>query len=196
MLLVRPAFIPSSSCTDLISAFQHIASTAPPDRNDVRTMQRRTEIDGYALRTLGLTEPDTVLVDIRQRALTAVLDYYNVADPGYVEFTLLTEMRRGDSHALHADSEKQDHDGNWIQNHTAWRSYTAMVYLNTSGVDYAGGVLQFPELGQDIVPQAGLLVGFPCGHLYQHAVTPIQAGTRYALSIWMTDDAAFAERWD
>src|SRR5215207_8119623 len=86
-------------------------------------------------------------------------------------------------------------DGRWVPNHTPWRAYTAMLYLNTSGVDYEGGPLRFPELGPEIVPRAGLLVGFPCGQQYQHEVTAVRQGSRYAISMRMTRDPAHAEDW-
>ena len=134
------------------------------------------------------------LGEVREAVLAALQSFFGEPDLR-VEFTLLTEMRAGDSHALHADNERSAGSGQWVPNHTPWRAYAAMVYLNTSGVDYYGGVLRFPAVAQEVAPCAGELVGFSCGREREHEVTPIEDGKRYSISMWLTRDGGRAEHW-
>lgn len=71
-----------------------------------------------------------------------------------------------------------------------------MLYLNNCGTDYEGGLLRFPSFEQEIIPQAGMLVGFMSDRNYLHEVTPVKHGQRYAITIWVTQDADHAEYWD
>lgn len=196
MLLLQPDFYCPSRCAELIDSF-HLAINMPlPVTGLIRRMRTRTEVYGRYFSRASLLEADGWLREIREQALRALRHFYDINYPLYVEFTLLTEMRPGDYHPLHADNERQDADGQWVPNHTPWRHYTAMLYLNTYQADYEGGLLRFPALEMEVVPQANLLVGFPCGSQYRHEVTPVQQGNRYTLSIWTSRYSRFAERWD
>jgi hypothetical protein len=203
MLLIRPEFVSLEWANDLIAAFRQIVDV--PAAMGVGAHQRaaylqespdRTEAGGLAFRQAGMPEVHRQITEVRHQARDIVCQFYGVPGTLYTEYTLVTEMRIGDSHPLHADSVRQDTDGRWVPNHTPWRDYTAMLYLNTSGLDYEGGLLRFPALGEEVVPQAGLLVGFPCGRQYQHEVTAVRQGSRYAISMWMTPDPAHAEGWE
>ena len=67
-----------------------------------------------------------------------------------------------------------------------------MLYLNSYGTDFGGGVLHFTRLGQVVEPTAGLLVGFRCDGAHTHEVPAVQWGTRRALAFWFTTDPAWA----
>jgi predicted 2-oxoglutarate/Fe(II)-dependent dioxygenase YbiX len=192
-ILKSPEFASPAHCTSVIEAFKQVA--ASNNANGIRQALNRIEIQGRTFSQMGFQDIHDFLSETRTRALEAVDEFYKPNQRLFIEFTLLSEMHPGDAHVLHSDSETQDATGRWLPNHTAWREFSMMVYLNTSGADYRGGVLRFPALGEQIIPKAGLLVGFPCGRTHQHEVTPIETGLRYSVSIWTTAERGRAERW-
>jgi hypothetical protein len=118
----------------------------------------------------------------------------------YPETVLLTAMGIGGHHVAHADNVERDADGRWVPNHTPNRTHTAMVYLSESGRDFVGGELHFPDAGVTVAPREGLLVVFPSDGEHRHEVFPVAIHRamrpdekRYALSIWLTDQADRAE---
>ena len=96
---------------------------------------------------------------------------------------------------MHADNQEYTDEGGWLPNHTPYHHCTAILYLNSCGADYEGGLLRFSSTQQEVIPQKGLLVGFLSGPEYQHEVTRIQRGFRYNISVWVTLDSARAECW-
>ncbi len=196
-VLVHPDFLPLVRCDDLIQAFRQVANVRPPgwQRSPVRVTSCRREVDGRFLAAMA-PEAAAILSSVRQRAVQAVRQLYELEGELATEFTLLTEMGPSDAHPLHADNERQDADGRWVPNHTPVRDYVAMLYLNMSGVAYSGGILRFPGLGREISPRAGELVAFTCGREHQHEVTRIERGSRFSVSMWMTRDRVCAEPWD
>ena len=189
MPFVRPGFVPNDVCASLVAAI--VRAGAGPD---ARVLPKRVEIEGRALRTY----PDAyeILTRLRAAAAAELSAAFPCPTPSYLEFTLLTEMKDGDAHSRHADSERRRPDGKWVPNHTPWRDCTAILYLNSSGIDYEGGVLRFTRRGETVIPTAGTLVGFTCGRADEHEVTPVADGSRFSAAIWTTLDPDFAEEWD
>ena len=76
-------------------------------------------------------------------------------------------------------------------NHTYWREYTALIYLND---DFEGGEILFEDgpcnkLYKKIIPiQAQMLILAPNGSNFYHEVFPIRKGTRYSIHLWYTSD--------
>jgi hypothetical protein len=101
-----------------------------------------------------------------------------------LDYAVVFQTRVGGFMPLHADAEKQDENGKWGPNHSHWRTHVGLLYLTTHGVDHEGGVLNLPEQGLSLFPEAGQLVAFPSTHEYAHEVTPVTEGTRYALAVW------------
>jgi predicted 2-oxoglutarate/Fe(II)-dependent dioxygenase YbiX len=196
MLLIRQGFLSPTLCRNLIAGFQQISETYEETDDYVRKYEDRTSICGIMIKRSGIDGVSNEIDEIRQRAADTLSRFYGIAGPTHIDFTLATEMRVGDCQPAHADNEACDEDGVWTPNHTSYHHSTAMLYLNNCGIDYEGGLLRFPSFEQEIIPQAGMLVGFMCDRRYQHEVTPIQHGQRYAISIWVTLDAEHAEYWE
>jgi len=170
-IMIESNFIYDSDCDEIIKAFQNYQGS------DIRRFPQRTEAPAYSIPECNVLQRTIVAVRY------AVSDYSGLKLD--IEFPLLSEMREGDSHALHADAEKLV-DGQWVPNHTPERIWTALVYLNTGdGVDFDGGEIIFPEFDCTIVPKAGLLVASPTTHEYIHEVPIVTNGVRYALPIWL-----------
>ena len=191
--LIRENFVGDKECRALIGAFS--ASLDDSNFQSVRRFPNRSEVPAISLRSRISPREFATIEAFRKRSLEELRSYFGISAKTFCNFTLLSEMRHGDSHPLHADSELRNLEGKWVENHTAWRTFTAMLYLNCAGEDFAGGTLRFPSLEVEVVPKAGLLVGFPCGHTFEHEVTPLASGRRYALSLWFTDDESREEGW-
>jgi len=196
MLLVQYEFLSSTLCRDLIAGFQQISETYEKADDYVRLYEHRTSICGLAINRAEIEGVSDQISEIRGRAADALRQFYGFVVPTHIDFTLATEMRVGDCHPAHADSESCNDDGVWTPNHTSYHYGAALLYLNDSGVDYEGGVLRFPSREQEIIPQAGMLVGFMCDRNYLHEVTPVLKGRRYAISIWVTREREHEEYWD
>ena len=128
---------------------------------------------------------------IREMAMEEIRSW--AGEKVYPEYSLVTQMREGGFHTRHADNERLV-GSQWQDNHTPQRAFTSMIYLNTCGDDYEGGELNFPTKDRMISPEAGMLVGFPCHHEFEHEVFPVTNGLRYAISIWYTRDASLSEK--
>lgn len=169
------------------------ARTAGLDMPGVRVMAVRTEVScRRVVRQCG-QEISNRVTSLRERVVATVKKSFDVSDE-WPELTLLSEMRATDCHPLHADAEQQI-SGGWGPNHTYWRAHVALLYLNTSGADFEGGLLRLPEVGRTITPTAGMLVSFPTGHQYVHEVTRVASGRRLSLAIWLTADPERTEPW-
>ena len=195
MLLIHRDFSSPDNCEELVCGFLQASKEALPHDFDVTRMSNRTEISCRYFNRRGPIQVRDLFTIIRQQAVSKIAQFFEIEKPCYVEFTLLTEMRAGDCHILHADNQRQESNGEWVPNHTPWRDYTAILYLNNYEKDFRGGLVRFPSLGQEVAPERGLLIGFPCGHRYQHEVTMVQEGCRYALSMWLTLRPESAEYW-
>ena len=79
----------------------------------------------------------------------------------------------------------------FVPNHTPWREYTALIYLND---DFQGGEIAFEDgpcnrLYRKVIPiQARMLVLAPNGSNFFHEVLPIRQGKRYHIAFWYTSD--------
>jgi hypothetical protein len=66
---------------------------------------------------------------------------------------------------------------------------TSLVYLNTSGIDFAGGIIRFPYIVDETretfeyVPSAGDALFFPANPIFAHEVTA-STGNRNILANW------------
>ncbi len=91
-------------------------------------------------------------------------------------------LEYGGSHELHADNSTLD----GRPNHTPSRRVSVGIYFGDYGVDYAGGCLVFPNIGQVVEPKKGMLVAFPSGLLHQHEVEVVKCGSRDNLFYWFS----------
>lgn len=79
----------------------------------------------------------------------------------------------------------------FVFNHTYWREYTALVYLND---DFDGGEISFEDgpcnkIYKKVIPiKRNMLILAPNGSDFYHEVFPIRRGTRYSIHLWYTSD--------
>jgi hypothetical protein len=186
-------FLSGDDCRSLITVADQLAASSY--RDGIRRTAHRTEISACNARVLSKAAYDLIGA-ARRRITELIADRFDAGQPLYVDFTVLTAMRMGDRHVRHADRERRTADGGWEPNHTPYRDYTGIVYLNSENAHFSGGVLLFPELGREVRPLSGRLVAFGCDRRYEHEVTPVRTGARYSLSCWFTNLPAHAEPWE
>ena len=82
----------------------------------------------------------------------------------------------------HADNRKwSDTEGEWIPNHSAWRTWSASMGLTDAGVGYNGGALEVAGVKHRL--SVGDIVVFPASTL--HSVDPVISGTRCVMLVWL-----------
>jgi hypothetical protein len=99
---------------------------------------------------------------------------------------MLAEISKGgQNQGLHCDSVQLDgspwDDGNAMLDDL---EFSALVYLNTSGVDYEGGEIYFPNQKLDLMPKAGQMIFFRGDIDHPHGVSMVTSGKRYTLVLF------------
>lgn len=196
-LLVIPDFGTDVEVSAILAAHNAaVAGSAAGAFADVRTRHPLLRTEVLCRNIARICQPfDFEQINAVRDRMTATMREFFDVPVECPEFTLLTEMRVGDSHVLHADSERQTPTGAWEPNHTPFRTRVGLLYLNTNGVDYQGGVLHLPGLARAISPTRGMFVAFPSGRRHVHEVARVDAGKRLTLTVWLTADPSRVEPW-
>ena len=72
---------------------------------------------------------------------------------------------------------------NHIDDHPTYhRRISTVYYLNEN---YTGGEINFPRFGVTLKPKANQMIVFPSTYVYNHSVSPVIEGERYAVVSWM-----------
>lgn len=72
---------------------------------------------------------------------------------------------------------------NHIDDHPKYhRRVSSVYYIND---DYEGGEINFPRFGISYKPKANELIIFPSTYVYNHSVSEVTSGTRYAVVSWI-----------
>ena len=72
---------------------------------------------------------------------------------------------------------------NHIDDHPSYhRRISTVYYLNNN---YTGGEINFPRFDITFKPKANQMIVFPSTYVYNHSVSPVTEGERYAVVSWM-----------
>jgi len=72
---------------------------------------------------------------------------------------------------------------NHIDDHPKYhRRISTIYYLNE---DYLGGEINFPRFDITLKPKANQMIVFPSTYVYNHSVSPVIEGERYAVVSWI-----------
>jgi hypothetical protein len=99
---------------------------------------------------------------------------------------MLAEISKGGKNdGLHCDSVQLD-GSPWDDGNTMLEDleFSALVYLNTSGVDYEGGKIHFPNQDLEVMPKTGQMIFFRGDIDHPHGVSEVTSGKRYALVLF------------
>lgn len=72
---------------------------------------------------------------------------------------------------------------NHVDDHPNYHRRVSMVYYMNE--DYQGGEISFPRFDLTYKPKADELLLFPSGYTYNHSVSPVSSGVRYAIVGWI-----------
>jgi predicted 2-oxoglutarate/Fe(II)-dependent dioxygenase YbiX len=72
---------------------------------------------------------------------------------------------------------------NHIDDHPSYhRRVSSIYYIND---DYEGGEINFPRFNISYKPKANEMIIFPSTYVYNHSVSEVLSGTRYAVVSWI-----------
>lgn len=72
---------------------------------------------------------------------------------------------------------------NHVDDHPDYhRRISTVYYMND---DYEGGEINFPRFNVTLKPKANQMIVFPSTFVYNHSVSPVTEGTRYAVVSWL-----------
>ena len=134
--------------------------------------------------------------------LSEVKDTSSIMDMSELFFTNLGNMFFENFDPVEKDymqtygifSEWHDHYGilkygsgqffsNHIDDHPAYhRRVSTVYYLNDN---YTGGEINFPRFNVTFKPKANQMIVFPSTYVYNHSVSPVIEGERYAVVSWL-----------
>jgi hypothetical protein len=194
---ILDGFIEPEACEKIIAAYRHLLACeqVEPSVPGLRECGPWKECACWALKALDREYVGQILDSLRERIIAHTRRAFGETEPIALDFTNMTALNIGAYYPLHADLEKRDERDNWVENHTPFRKYAAMVYLNTKDINYEGGQLQFPGIGLAVNPKAGRLVIFSGSREHEHQTTPVVRGTRYAIATWITTNPELFEQW-
>lgn len=87
-------------------------------------------------------------------------------------------MTTGGDNPLHSDSTNLDGSPLQPDGTPEELEWSGLLYLNTSGVDFDGGIIYFPKQNLEISTEVGDLLVFPGDVEHVHGVTPVTRGER------------------
>ena len=207
-LIVIPDFANKPTCQSLITVHNRFAAIS--DKSD----------NGLYLPDLKFRDPAAfhLVKSITRRVAALIQNHFGEAVG--CDLALLCAITGTFRHTLHADNSIvvcPRHGDNASQlralncqcddvevkpNHTYWRKYTALLYLDN---DHEGGDIIFGEgpnrfgknFRKEIVVKSGILVLSPSNELYHHHTTPVTKGVRYSMNMWYTTQANYICReWE
>ena len=72
---------------------------------------------------------------------------------------------------------------NHIDDHPSYhRRVSTVYYMNEN---YTGGEINFPRFNVTLKPKANQMIVFPSTYVYNHSVSPVTSGERYAVVSWL-----------
>ncbi len=199
-IIVRENFISSDVAKELIQFFD----------------KQKTTLNNYTDNQLTFSSPtdlhiQKLIFEVSRKILKVMQKKYDLGNKKYhVDHAALYARIEGNSCSYHADNVYFDcpvhgkdqsrlrttckgtcPGSKFIPNHTGWREYTALLYLNDN---FEGGEILFEDgpfnrFYKKIIPiKANMLVIAPNSQNFYHEVFRIRKGKRYSLHLWYTSD--------
>jgi predicted 2-oxoglutarate/Fe(II)-dependent dioxygenase YbiX len=123
-------------------------------------------------------EPTKELEDVVELIKNRIAVDYGIAEPR-CQYSLIV-MPEGTHNGLHADTLDYSFDAGWDD----LDNISALLYLSSSGIDFAGGSLVFPQHELRYDPECGSLVIFPGDMKHMHGVEKVLSGKRATLVLF------------
>jgi len=152
------------------------------DENTVNNLTRNTSIIGIPYSGMIQESPLTTLSEEFTVNLNNLFfenfdpiekDYkasYGIATVWHDQYGIL-KYGEGQFFTNHIDDHQDFH-----------RRISTIYYLNDN---YVGGEINFPRFGITFKPKANQMILFPSTYVYNHSVSPVIEGERYAVVSWL-----------
>jgi len=109
------------------------------------------------------------------------LEYFKPVENDYLAYHNVP-MTTHDSYSILRYSVGQKFI-NHIDDHEKFLRRVSIVYYAND--NYSGGEINFPRFGISYKPKANEMIIFPSVYVYNHSVSEITEGTRYAVVSWL-----------
>jgi hypothetical protein len=96
--------------------------------------------------------------------------YYGIGSSWHDQYGIL-KYGKGQFFTNHIDDHPDYH-----------RRVSTLYYMND---DYVGGEINFPRFNLSIKPMSNQMIMFPSTYVYNHSVSPVIEGERYAVVSWL-----------
>lgn len=158
------------------------ASVKAGDENGVDTTKRDTMTISIAYKFFEDAQAEDSVVGSFNAILSKIFydaftryeeDYkgsYGIATDWHDQYAIL-KYGVGQKFTNHIDDHRDYH-----------RRISTLYYLNDN---YTGGEINFPRFNISYKPNANELILFPSTYVYNHSVSEVTEGTRYAVVSWM-----------
>jgi hypothetical protein len=108
-------------------------------------------------------------------------EHFDPIEKDYMsEYGIFTEWH--DTYGILKYGEGQQFTNHIDDHPTYHRRISTVYYLNEN---YTGGEINFPRFGVTLKPKANQMIVFPSTYVYNHSVSPVTSGERYAVVSWM-----------
>jgi hypothetical protein len=181
----------SKEDSDIMLAYLNKIESPAPSYQMSGALGYRTSVEADAMSMhnpvqplTGNAEDDRAILKITETILRAKKDMEEFFD---MDLSMVncnyTVMHPGAQNYLHADSSELD--GKPIPE-SKELEFSALIYLNTQGVDYTGGKLFFPLQDLELTTKQGTLVFFRGDYSRPHGVSVVESGDRKLLILFLT----------
>lgn len=152
------------------------------DANHVNPNARDTSIVGVPYKgTIVELDTEDAAEAFNRNVSNLFLTHFDKLEKDYVSM-FLTDTEWHDSYGILKYGKGQQFT-NHIDDCVAFhRRVSTVYYLNDN---YTGGEINFPRFGITFKPKANQMIVFPSTYVYNHSVSPVTEGTRYAVVSWL-----------
>ena len=152
------------------------------ETDTVNTMTRNTLTTGVIYKGKIEDSQSTNIAEMFQTNLNNIFfEHFDPVEKDYMNtYGVFSEWH--DVYAILKYGERQRFT-NHIEDHPSYhRRISTVYYLNDN---YTGGEINFPRFGITFKPKANQMIVFPSTYVYNHSVSPVIEGERYAVVSWM-----------
>ncbi len=179
-VLAVPGFLEPGECRRLVQIANSLKSEDAAVTRDEAGALITSRSDYRITTTIKTFDQPDVFLPLVARALKEHVEPAYQRTVEWFEWPDVLLYRAGGRYDLHTDADLRDKEtGTWRR--VMDRDLSVLIYLND---DYAGGELAFPQRGETIRPESGMLVAFPSDHRFAHAALPVTGGLRYVIVTW------------
>ena len=152
------------------------------EENTINAMTRSTQTIGIPYRGQIQNAESQSINEVFDLNLNNIFfEYFDPIEKDYMNtYGIFTDWH--DTYGILKYGEGQQFT-NHIDDHPSYhRRVSTVYYLNEN---YTGGEINFPRFNVTLKPKANQMIVFPSTYVYNHSVSPVIEGERYAVVSWM-----------